>query len=165
MSNTEYRAVIKFVTRKGLSATQITKELTDAYGDSAPSCRTIAKWVAEFEDSTRVFKDASRGDRPTTAVADESIRAVEDIVMRDRHISVRRVAGELSISKTSLYKIISGHLGMKEVCTKWVPKLLTPLQRANQVDCCEELLENGNQDLTGFFGRIETKDEAWIYHY
>ena len=52
MSNTEFRAVIKFFTRKGLSATEITEELADVYGDSAPSYRTVAKWVAEFNDPT-----------------------------------------------------------------------------------------------------------------
>ena len=52
MSNTEYRAVIKLFIRKGLSATEITKELTDVYGRSAPSYRTVMKCVSKFKDST-----------------------------------------------------------------------------------------------------------------
>ena len=35
----------------------------------------------------------------------------------------------------------------------------------NRVDCCEELLENCNQDLSGFFGWLMTGDEIWIHHY
>ena len=59
-------------------------------------------------------------------------------------LSVRRVADELSISKTSIYEIISDYLDMKKVSMRWVTKRLIPLQRANRVDCCEELLENCN---------------------
>ena len=43
MSNTEYRPVIKFLTRKWLSATETTKELADVDGDSAPSYCTVEK--------------------------------------------------------------------------------------------------------------------------
>ena len=71
--------------------------------------------------------------------------------MRDRQISIRPIADELAISKTSLYEIISNYLAMKKICTRWVPTCSTPLQRANRVDCCEEFLENCNQDPTEFF--------------
>ena len=52
MSNTEHRAVIKLFTRKGSSVTEIIKELTDVYDHSTPSYRTVAKYVAQFKDST-----------------------------------------------------------------------------------------------------------------
>ena len=84
--------------------------------------------------------------------------------MRDRQISVRRVADELGISKTWLYEIISDHLGMNKVCTRWVPKLLAPRQRANWVDCCEELLKNLTKIQLNF-SRIVMRNETWIYHY
>ena len=67
--------------------------------------------------------------------------------------------------KMSLYEIISDYLEMKKVCTRRVPKLLAPPQRANRVDCCEELMENCNQDPTAFFSNIMTEDQTWIYHY
>ena len=54
---------------------------------------------------------------------------------------------------------------MKKACTRWVLKLLTSLEHANRVDCCEELLENCIQDSTEFCGRIVTGDETWIHHY
>ena len=58
MSNIEYRAVIKFFARKGLNATETSKELDNVYKDSAPSCRTIATWTAEFKNVERGFEDA-----------------------------------------------------------------------------------------------------------
>jgi histone-lysine N-methyltransferase SETMAR len=165
MSNIEYRAVIKFFSRKGLNATEISKELDDVYQDAAPSYRTVAKWVAEFKDPERGFEDAPRTGRPPTTLTDENIEAVEQTVMRDRQISVRRVADELGIPKTSVHEIMRDHLGMKKVCTRWVPKLLTPLQRANRVECCEELLQQSEANPSTFFDRIVTGDECWVYHY
>ena len=132
MSNTEYRIVIKFFTQKGFSVTEITKELTDVYGDSASSHRTVVKWVTKFNDPPRVFEDAPRSGRSTTPVTDQSIQAVEEVVIRviDKFL-FEDVADELSISKTLLYEIIIDYLRMTTVCMRWVPKLFTPLQHAN----------------------------------
>ena len=139
--------------------------MADVYSDSVPSHRTVVKWVAEFKDPTRTFEDAPRSGRPPAALTDESIRVVEKIVMRDRKISVQCVTDEWGISKTSVYGIIGNYLGMKKACTRWMPKLFTPLQRVNRVNCCEELVENCNQDRTEYFGCIMTRNETWTHHY
>ena len=102
MSNIEYRADIKLFIWKGLSTTEIIKDLADVYDHSALSYRIVAKWGAEFKDPTGAFDDALRSARPTTPVTNENIRTVDKVVMRDRQISVRRVADELEISKMSL---------------------------------------------------------------
>ena len=69
--------------------------------------------------------------RPSTITVDENFQAVERIVMRDRRISIRRLAEELTI----IDEIMNNHMGMKKVCTRWVPKLFTPIQPANRVHC------------------------------
>ena len=118
MSNIGHRAVIKFFTRKGLNAIEISKEPDNVYKDSAPSYCTVAKWVAEFKDPERGFEDAPRMDRPSTITTDENFEAVERIVMRDRQISIRRLAEELAIPKTIIHEIMNNHMGMKKVCTR-----------------------------------------------
>ena len=131
MLNIEHRIVIKFSIWKGLNTTKISKKLDNVYKDSAPSYHTVAKWVAEFKDPERGFEDAPRMDHPSTITADGNIEAVECIVMSDGQISIRRLAEELTI----IHKIMNNHMGMKKVCTRWVPKLFTPIQRANRVHC------------------------------
>ena len=100
MSNIEHRAVIKFFTREGLSATEISKELDNAYEVCAPSYCTVAKWLPEFNNPERRFEDATRMGRPSTINIDENIEDGGRIVMCDRQISVRRVAYELAIPKS-----------------------------------------------------------------
>ena len=135
MLNIEHRAVIKFFTWKGLNTTEISKELDNVYKDSALSYRTVDNWVAEFKDPERGFEDALRMGRPSTITADENIEAVERIVMRNRQVSVRRLAYELGILKTIIHEIMDNQLGMKKVCTQWILKLLTPIQLAFRVHC------------------------------
>ena len=115
MLNIERRAVIKFFTRKGLNTTEISKELDNVYKDSAPSYRTVAKWMAEFKNSERAFADAPRMGSPSTITTDENIEAVEWIVMRNRQVSVRRLAEELNIPKTIIHEIMDSQLSMKKV--------------------------------------------------
>ena len=98
--------------------------------------------MIEFKDPERGFEDAPRMSRPSTITADENIKAAERIVIRDRQISIRPLAEELGIPKTIIHEIMDNHMGMKKVCTQWILKLLTPIQRANRVDCCQELLQD-----------------------
>ena len=91
--------------------------------------------MAEFKNPERAFEDAPRMGYPSTITADENIEAVERVVMGDRQISICRLAEELAIPKTTIHEIMNTHMGMKKVCTWWVPKLLTPIQRANHVHC------------------------------
>ena len=98
---------------------------------------------------------------PSTITADENIEAVERIVVRDRQISIRRLAEELAI----IHQIMNNHMGMKKVCRRWVLTLLTPIQHANRVDCCQELLQGSEINPVKFFDCIVTSDESWIHHY
>ena len=148
-----------------MNAIEISKQLDNVYKDSAPSYRTVAKWMVELKDPERGFEDAPRMDRPSTITADENIEAVERIVMRDQQICVRRIAEEMAIPKTTMHEMMNNHMGMKKACTLWVPKLLTPIQSANRVDCCQELLQQSEVNPAKSFDCIVTGDEFWTHHY
>ena len=128
MSNIEYRPIINFFIRQGLNATEISTELDTVHKDNAPSYRTAPKWFAVFKEPEHGFEDSPQTGRPSTITTDENIKAVEWIVIRDRQISVRHLAYELSILTPTIHEIMSNHLDMKEVSTRWVPKLLTSIQ-------------------------------------
>jgi len=49
MDRNEKRAVIKFFNLKGLSAAEISTEMSSVLGDNAPSDATICRWLAEFQ--------------------------------------------------------------------------------------------------------------------
>ena len=159
MSNIDHRAVGNFFTRKGLNTTEISTELNNVYKDFAPLYRTVAKWMAQFKNPKRGFEDALRMSRPSTITIDKNIEAVEWIVMHDWQVSVRRVAYELGIPKTTVHEIMDNQLGMEKVWTRWVPKLLTLIQRANHVDCCQELVQETEANRANSFDCFVTCDE------
>ena len=130
-----------------------------------PFNRHHRKWFAEFKDPERAFEDPPRMGCPSIITTDQNIQAVERIVMHDRQISVYRIAYKLAIPKTTVYEIISDHLGMKKVSTRWVPNLLASIQRVNRVDCCQELLQEREINSNNYFHRIVTDDEIWVVYY
>ena len=75
-------------------------------------------------------------------------------------LTVPYVAYELGIPTTTDYEVMSNHLDMKKVSTRWVPKLLTPIQRANRMDCCQELLQENEVNPDNYSDRIVTDDET-----
>ena len=124
MSNIEHRPVIKFFTRIRFNAFEITKDLNNVYKDSAPL--SPSGWLNSMIQNT--FEDASRvGRRPSTITADENTEAVQRIVMRDRQISIRRLAEELAPFQNEM---MNNQMDMKKVCTRCRQKFLTPIQRA-----------------------------------
>jgi hypothetical protein len=48
MNKIEYRAVIKFFVKEGLTPNEIYSKFIKVYWDSSPSFLTIKKWAAEF---------------------------------------------------------------------------------------------------------------------
>ena len=117
--------------------------------------RPIAKWVAQFKEPKRAFEDSPRTGRPSTITTDQNIEAVERIVM-----PACCVAYELPIPTTTIYEIMSNHLDMKKVSTRWVPKLLT---RINRVDCCQELLQGSEVNPDNYFHCIVTRAMRPVY--
>ena len=49
MDKIEYRAVIKFFVKEGLTPNEIYSKFIKVYGDSSPSLSTVKKWAAEFK--------------------------------------------------------------------------------------------------------------------
>jgi hypothetical protein len=45
----EYRAVIKFFVKEGLTPNEIHSKFLKVYGDSSPLISTIKKWAAKFK--------------------------------------------------------------------------------------------------------------------
>ena len=54
---------------------------------------------------------------------------------------------------------------MTQVYSTWISHLLTPLQRHERVEACEELLARYEEEGNDLLSRIITVDEWWFYCY
>jgi histone-lysine N-methyltransferase SETMAR len=96
----------------GLTATQIYYELTTAYGQDVVSYRTVARWIERFSNEQESLEDNPRSGRPITAITQQNIDAVNNLVNDDPHISIDYIATILDISHVSAYAILKQHLGL-----------------------------------------------------
>jgi transposase len=74
----EYRAVIKFFVREGLTPNEIHSKFIKVYGDSSPSFSTVKKWAAEFKRGRTSLEVYPREGRPKSATTPEVIEQVRD---------------------------------------------------------------------------------------
>ena len=80
MDKTEYRVVIKFFVKEGLTPNEIHSKFIKVYGNSCPSFSTIPKWAAEFKRGRTSLEDDPREGRPKSATTPEIIEQVHDMV-------------------------------------------------------------------------------------
>jgi transposase len=92
MDKTEYRAVIKFLVKEGLTPNEIYSKFIEVYGDSSPSFSTIKKWAAEFKRGHTSLKDDPREGCPKSATPPEIIEQVHNMVLDDWQMKVREIA-------------------------------------------------------------------------
>ena len=111
--------------KNGSTAAEIHQKLVVAEGDQALSLRTIHRWIEAFELGKQSVKDKARSGRPHEAVTPATIGKVEDFVSEDRHITTRKLSEEVGISDERIIYILHNELGLRKLCKKWVPHVLT----------------------------------------
>ena len=91
IDKTEYRAVIKFFVKGGLTPNEIHLKFIKVYGDSSSSFSTIKKWAAEFKRGRTTLEDDPREGRSQSATTPEIIEQVYDMVLDDRRMKLLRL--------------------------------------------------------------------------
>ena len=76
---------------------QSLERLTQAFGDLAPSHATVPNWFAEFKKDRTSFEDEERSGRPSTAVTEDNIDAVEKMVQEDARVTYKDIETSLGI--------------------------------------------------------------------
>lgn len=161
----EQRIALKFCYKLGYSASKSYQLLNEAYGDDCLSRSQSFEWSKRFSQGSENTKDAKRSGRPSSATTPDQVQAVEAIILENRRTGVREIAQSVNISIGSTYNIISDILGYKKLCARWVPRILTELQRQNRVTMCQQWRGLHRRYGDDFLNSIVTCDESWFHHY
>lgn len=161
---TEQRINIKFLVKLGKNYQEIAEMLRVVYGDNAMKKTAIFKWIKRFKEGREDATDDARIGRPSTSCVHENIDRVRRLVLTDRRKTVRMIAEELNLGKSTVHTILTEHLGLRKVCAKIVPKLLTPHQKLRRVECVTDW-KNSMENDVGFLNRVITGDESWFFEY
>ena len=98
-------------------------------------------------DGRKGVEDESRSGRPCTSKTDENVTKVRDLVRSDRLLTVRIISSVLNLNRQTVHEILTLELGMKKICAKLVPKILTNEQKENRRNVCLDFLERIENDF------------------
>ena len=114
----EQRANIKFCFKLGKTFTETHQMMQQVYGSDCLSRATINEWFRRFKDGREHLTDDERSGRPREAVNESNIEKVRQFIKNESKSSVRYMEMELNLSATSIYRILTEHLGLRRVCSR-----------------------------------------------
>jgi transposase len=115
MGKIEYRAVIKFFLKEGLTPNVIHSKFIKVYEDCSPSFSTIKKWAAEFKRGRTSLQHDPRKGHPKSVTPPEIIEQVQDMVLDNWQVKVREIAETIGISIEYVEYILLEELYMKKL--------------------------------------------------
>ena len=130
------RSIVFFLWKRGVKAVDISKQLSEVFGDSALKEKAVYKWVDRFNNGQETVDDDPRPGRPSTSLTKQNIEAVEQAVMADRRVTVHEISNHVGISYGSAHEILTDELGMSKLSARWAPKALGAPQKHDRVDIC-----------------------------
>ena len=160
----EQRAAIRFCVRLNKSGAETVLMLKQAYKEECLCRSAILRWHNLFKAGRESFELIPHGGHPTTVRTEVNINTVSAIIQEDSHLSTRKIASLLNISKSSVSLILKDSLQMRRVSSTWVPHFLTRKQMQNRVKVCQEVLAV-IEEQPDFLDRVITVDESWVHYY
>ncbi|KAG5315511.1 MOS1T transposase, partial [Acromyrmex insinuator] len=106
--NFEQRANIKFCFKLGKTFTETHNLMKQVYGDNCVARASVYEWYGR-ED---INDDAHTG-RPKSTINENSIEVVRNFIKHEPKSSVRYMEMELNIPKSTIYRILTEHLGLR----------------------------------------------------
>ena len=124
--NVDQRVNVKFCVKLGKSAKETYDLLKEVYGDECLSRTQVFEWFKRFKEGMEEIGDDQRPGRPSTSKTDANIEKVGEIVRQNCRLSIRAVAELINTDKETVRQILHNNFNMKKVCSKILPRLLTP---------------------------------------
>jgi len=131
----EQGGVVRFLWAKNMEAKDIHKEMLPMYGEHCLSCQAIHNWVQRFSEGRTSIEDEHRAAWPVEIAMLETLQRVEDIIRAERRVTVDAVATAIGCSRGQAYNMMHEGLGFHKVCSRWVPRQLTPQRKTREWAC------------------------------
>ena len=93
--------------------------------NEAQSRTSVYRWYGEFNRNRSSLQNEFRVGRPKSFVVPETINAVRQLTLQDRHVTYCEIEATLDIIGTSIHSILHEHLTVKKICSRWIPHNLS----------------------------------------
>ena len=129
----EQRVCIKFCANLGKSATETLEMIQLGFGDQSLSRAQVFQWHTRFKTG-RTSVDDERTGRPTSCTTPETVARIQELIRRDRRLTIRDIAEEVEVSYGTCQRVLKEVLGMHSFAAKFVPRILTADQKQQRVN-------------------------------
>ncbi len=157
----EQRSVLKFLVKTGATPIECWRELRCGFGNETSSQKTVRKWHKRFWGGETSTRDQPRTGRLKTARNPETMDKLKDLLETDRTQTVRQLATQMDIGKTTIHRMLRKDLKFSKLAPRFIPKDLNDDQRRERVQLCRQNLDSLKAD-DHFISKIVTGDESWI---
>ena len=110
-------------------------------------------------------KNDPRVGRPVSVLTEKNVATVKKLIEGDARYTVQEIEELSGIHSSSVLKILRERLGLRKVCVRWMPHLLTDKQKQSRVRLASQVIENYDKCDPRCLEEIVTGDETWIYHF
>ena len=107
---------------EGVKPIEIHLWISIQYGDRCMSRTQVHEWTEKFKNGVTSVEDSPRPGPAFTAVTEDNIAAVENVVWENRHVTVKEVTSVLDISVRSAHHIIHDELKFRKVVQDGYPR-------------------------------------------
>ena len=128
------------------------------------SLPAIVKWCQQFDQDRTDVNDGQGAGRPSTLTTEENVQAMEEMVRNNRRVTMVEIAEQMRISVDSAHSIVRDRLQYRELCSRWVPRSLTPTHKDARFMASLDFLQRYSMEGNGLLSRIITGDETWVHH-
>jgi len=151
----EQLGVVRFLWAKDMATKDIHNEMLPMYCEHCLSHQAVHNWVQKFSEGRTSIEDEHRVGLPVEIATPATLQRVEDI-RADKRITIDAVAISVVCSHGQAYNMMHERLGFHKVCSRWVPRQLTPQHKSQRMDLSLQHLQ---------LSRFITGDESWVHHY
>ena len=163
MDNTAQRSYVKIRFQLGDSPSVIHSDLKTSQRETPVSLGTVQRWCKALEKGTFKDQNGYRPGRPVETTSAENILRVKKLLKKNPKQSVREVSSGLSLAQTTVYRIITVHLKLRNVLFVWVPCNLSDNDKRRRVECCQDILSMFNSKAMSFIAsHYVVEDESWF---
>ncbi|XP_049305487.1 protein GVQW3-like [Bactrocera dorsalis] len=141
----EQRDNIIFCCKIGKNFTELMKQV---YGDDFLFRSSMHEWFQRFQRGREDINDDQHVCQSKSVITGNSIETVREFIKNQPKSSLKFMEMELNISKTSIYRILTEHLGLRKVCARFVPHKLTDDQKLLRIQHSKDDYLTKNHILT-----------------
>ena len=136
--NIDFKSIVIYLHHKGYKIKSIKDEIDSVFGENSYSCSAISKSIRSLSFSP--VKDDHINEEEKY-VHDQRIEVIKKTLEDNPFYSIKQIAEETKIPKTSVYRIVTGDLGYVMKHLKWIPYDLNSSQKVSHVNLSKSLLQ------------------------